>query len=142
MPGLHGCFGLQAQQVSRDGRHSERAITLLVGHGAVSRVQIAIDLNRIPTLSVPDIVDSNVIVLAPKERHGIESFATTKNIFCRNLSLTLSHYPVLYTDSFPGMRIGPPCNVARSIDTGHTGLEVFIDDDTAIDRQTSSLGKS
>src|ERR1700736_1821073 len=121
LAGLHRRFGLQTLQIPRDRCHSESASPAFIRHGTLPGIKIAVDLDRIPSLGVPHIVNSDVVVLAPEKRHGIESFAIAQNIFGRHLPLLLSHDPVLYPNALTGMRIGPPRNVPGRKDTLSTG---------------------
>src|ERR1700719_1460006 len=108
---------------------------MLIDDGAVPRLDIALNLNCIPMLGVPDVVDDDVVVLAPKEGDSIEFFPTTENVSRRYLALTLRNHPMFNSDSVPGVRIGPPSDIARGKYPGRAGFEIFVDDDTAINCQ-------
>ena len=53
----------------------------------------------------------------------------------RSLALALGDDPVFDTNSLTGQPVRPACDVADSEDAWNAALEVFIDDDTAIDRE-------
>ena len=88
-----------------------------------------------------DIVDRQIVVLAPKERDRVEGAGVPKNIERRNLTLTFRDHPMLDTDAISGMRIGPAGDVAGGIDAFCAGFEVFIDSNAAIDRKSCLFGE-
>src|SRR5664280_3672458 len=67
---LQRCFhcglNLQALQIPRNRCYRESAITLLIGYGAVSRIEFSVNLYGIPILRVADVVNDDVVVLTPK----------------------------------------------------------------------------
>jgi hypothetical protein len=121
-----------ALQIPRDRCNSEGASPAFIKHGTIPSAEIAIDFDRLPTLGVPDIINGNVIVLAPKEWHGIEPLVIAQNVLCCHLPLPFSHYPVLYPNPISRMRIGPARNIARRKHPWGIGFEVLVDHDTAI----------
>src|SRR6185437_9235114 len=93
---------------------------------AVARCEIAFDIDAVPAFRMSDIGDDGVVVLAPEERHGIESFPSPENIACCNLALAFRHDPVLHTDRCalsPWRKAG---HVAGGVDTRHAGLQKLI----------------
>src|SRR5665213_2040408 len=56
---------------------------------------VAVDLNGVPCFGVPDVIDRNVVMLAPEERHGAERLALPKHVERRGLTLALGDDPVL-----------------------------------------------
>ena len=81
----------------------------------------------IPSFRVADVVDREVVVLAPKEGDRIEGLLRPQDIECRDLTLTFRDHPVFDPDAIAGMRIGPARDVARGEDAGRAGFEELID---------------
>src|SRR5215471_4859692 len=79
---LHRRLKLQTLKVARYGYEGKRPPILLIGNCALACVKAPIDFNRVPLLSVSDIVDHHIIVLAPEERDGIELLPGTENVLC------------------------------------------------------------
>jgi hypothetical protein len=87
---FHSSFNPQTINISRDCGDGEYASSQFVRDGTIPRFQVSIDFDGVPFFRVTNILDGEVVVLAPKERHGIESFTIPKNISCGGLSLTLA----------------------------------------------------
>src|SRR5438034_8836732 len=104
---LEGELGLQALQVATDRRHSQPATAPREGHGTIARFERTVDLDRVPLVGVANVIDRHVVVLTPEERDGVEALAKTEHVSSGDLTLTLSHDPMLDTDALSGMRIGP-----------------------------------
>ena len=81
-------------------------------------------------------------MLTPEEWDSIKLFAMAKNVLCCYLPLAFSDYPVLVTNSLAGVRIRSAGDLARREDSGHAGFQIFVDFDTPINREPSSLGQS
>ena len=90
---------------------------------------------RVPLLRVADVVDGDVVVLAPEERHGVEALAPAEDVARRRLALAFGDHPVLDADPIARVRIGPARDVAGGEDAGRAGLEVLVDGDAAVDRE-------
>src|SRR3954462_11716586 len=88
-----------------------------------------------------DVPDRDVVVLAPEERHRLETLLAAQDVARRGLSLPLRHHPVFHADAAATTRIGPACEVARGEDTRGTGLEEGVDDDPVVDGESGSLGQ-
>ena len=58
---FHCCLDLQTLQVPRNRCHSEGAITAHVGNGAVSRIELSVNLDSIPLLRVADVVNGDIV---------------------------------------------------------------------------------
>src|ERR1700684_2246840 len=80
LSGLHGGLIPQTLQISRDRCDSEDAAITFIGHSAVTGLETTFDLNLVPALGVPHVVEHGVVVLAPKERHGVEFFTATEDV--------------------------------------------------------------
>ena len=72
---LEGELGLETLAIPRDRRDRQPAIAARVGDRTVARFECAVDLHRVPLLGVADIVDRDVVMLAPEKRNGVEPFA-------------------------------------------------------------------
>src|SRR5581483_4706227 len=62
-------LGVQALGVAEDGRQRHQLGAGEEAHRAVARLGVAVELDAVPTGAVPDVVDADVVVLAPEERH-------------------------------------------------------------------------
>ena len=60
-------FRAQALQVTTDRGNCQAAITPTVGLGAVARFRRTVQHDVIEALGVPDVIDRDIVVLAPKE---------------------------------------------------------------------------
>src|SRR6516162_474619 len=85
-----------------------------------------------------NVVDRDVVVLAPEERHSVEFLALPQHIAGGGLPLTLSDHPMLDPDILARMRIGPSRYIASGEDAGDAGLEMGVHDDPAIERAPPS----
>src|SRR5687768_9750171 len=74
---LHRELGSEAHAVAEDRRHRERAAAGAVGHRAISRRDVALDLHAVPARRMSDVGDRDVVMLAPEERHRVEALALT-----------------------------------------------------------------
>src|SRR6185312_3614119 len=132
---------LKIQPVSRNRRGSECFAAGAVAYRPVPRVEVAVDLNRIPFFGMTCIADFLVVVAAPEKGDGIELYPLTQNVLCGDLALPLRNNPVLDTNGLAGMRIGPPRNVSRSKDAWDACFEIFVHRDSTVHSQTGRLGK-
>ena len=71
-----------------------------------------------------DIVDRNVVVLAPEEGDGAEFLAVPKHVERRRLPLALGNHPMFDTNVLAAVWIWPARNVAGREDPGRAGLEM------------------
>jgi hypothetical protein len=54
-----------------------------------------------------DVIDRNVIMLAPEKWRGREWLAKAQHVACRRLTLALRNHPMLDADLVPGIGITP-----------------------------------
>lgn len=141
LPCFHRAFRFEALQVTRDRRHGQSAFTLAIGHRTVMRSQRAFNRYSIVLLRMPDVIDHDLVVLAPKEWDGGEFLAEAEDISRRNLTLALCYDPVFDADPIAGVRIGPSRDVAGRKYARRARFEVFIDCNAAIEPQASLLGE-
>src|SRR6185312_8462040 len=123
---------LKIQPVSRSRRGSECFAAVAVAYRPVPRIEVAVDLNRIPFFGVADIADFLVVMVAPEKGNGIELYPLAQNVLCRDLSLPLRDNPVLYTNGLAGMRIGPSRDISRGKDTWDACFEILVHRDPTI----------
>src|SRR5262245_12029133 len=90
---------------------------------------------------MPDIVDWDIVMLAPKEGRSRKRLAAAKHVTRRRLALPFCEHPMLDANVLAGVRVGPARDVAGGEDSGRAGLKVGIHRDTAIDLQASLLGQ-
>jgi hypothetical protein len=95
---LHLELGLKTLEVAKNRGHSRHTSVALKAEKAVFLHDVAVNLDFVPSLHVTDIVDWNIIVLAPEERHLIERRALPKHVQRRGLPLAFGDNPVLDTD--------------------------------------------
>lgn len=70
---LHREFGAEIFNIAENRCNSEYASFALVSQQAIHQFDIAIDRNLIPLLSMTDVIDRDVVMLAPEEWHRVES---------------------------------------------------------------------
>src|SRR5262249_4204780 len=95
----------------------------------------------VPLLSVADVVDRHVVVLAPEERHGGEGRATSEHGEGGGLTLALGDDPVLHPNALTTVRIGPARDVSGRVDSGHARLQIGAGDHAAIERKAGFFSK-
>src|SRR6476661_2899756 len=95
MRSLHLRFRPEAFEIAIDGSDGENAALVLVSYRAVAIRDVAGDRQFVPRLGVADIVDRNVVVLTPEERHGVELLPRTEHVQRGGLALPLGDDPVL-----------------------------------------------
>jgi hypothetical protein len=70
-----------------------------VGDSSVPRVGPFVDFGFITAFRVPDLSDSEVILLGPEKRDGINYLAATKQVVTSGLSLTLNRHKITRGDT-------------------------------------------
>ena len=86
---------LQVAEYRSDGKHPPATF---VAQQAILGVDIALDRYLVPLFRVADIVDGNVVVLAPEERHGLETFGEAEHVASGDLALAFGDHPMLDPD--------------------------------------------
>src|SRR5687767_224607 len=105
---FHGHLGLKAFDVLEDGCGSQHPSVALEPQEAVPSGYVAVDRDLVPSLGMTDIVDRDVVVLAPEERHSVEFLPPSEHIERRGSPLPLGNHPMLDPNVFATVRIGPP----------------------------------
>ena len=132
---------LRAREVAIDRGESHDAAVMAVFDETVPPLDAAIDPDLIPFLGMTDIIDRNVVVLAPEERYGVEAFALPEHIARCSLALPFGNDPVLDPDVCTTAGIGPARDVAGREDASRRGFENCIDRDAAVSRKSRLLGQ-
>ena len=79
-----------------------------------------------------DIVDRNVVVLAPEKRRVGKRRAVSNHIQGCRLPLPFRDDPMLYPDGLTRIGVGPSSDIACCVDTRDTRLEELVDNDPSI----------
>ena len=108
MPLLHHEFGLKVFEVSKDRGDGGYTSLLLEAKKAILAHDVAVNCNLVPRFRMTDIIDRNVVVLAPEKWDGGERRAVTKRIESHRLPLSFGDDPVLNPDALPGSPGGHP----------------------------------
>src|SRR3569623_386102 len=138
---LHRSRRFEAVGVAEDRSHRQRLAVELVFKQAIVRRDLAMHDDLIPLFRMADIIDRNIVMLAPEERHGVECFARAQHIARGHLSLALGHNPMLDTYVRALMRVRPARDVARGIDSRRAGLQYSVDDNATVDVKPGLLRK-
>src|SRR5262249_9328103 len=138
---LHGELGLEALAIAGDSRHCEYTASSPIAHAGIAEFETAIDLDGVPAFRVADIVDGDVVVLAPGERHVRERRKVTDDRAGDGLALPLGHDPVLDVYETAAPRIRPARGIADGEDARGRRLEVRVDDDAPVELESGLLGK-
>src|SRR5262249_22193973 len=108
---------------------------------AVACFDVALNVEIVPRLGMPDVVDRHVVMLAPEERNLGKALPLAENVARRRLTLPLGHDPMLDPQMLAAIGIGPPRDVTGGKDSWHTGFKVFIHHNAPIDRETGTLSQ-
>src|SRR6516162_6477229 len=98
---------------------------------------IAALLDVVPGGGMADVVDRDVVVLAPKERHHSIALAAAEQVARGRLPLPLGDDPVLDAQLLAAIWVRPAGNIASGENAWHACFEVLVDHHAAIDRQPS-----
>src|SRR5262249_22885348 len=88
---------------------------------------------------MPHIIYGDIVMLAPKEGHGIERRSPTKHVEGCGLALSFGNNPMLDANGFARAAIRPPSDIARGINGRSAGLQILIDDETPMELETGLL---
>jgi hypothetical protein len=83
-------------------------------------------------LGVTDIIDRNVVVLAPEERHRLELLPVAEHVQGRDLALTFGDDPMFDADGLSAMRVGPARDVTGGKYARRAGFQEGIHHDTTL----------
>src|SRR4029079_2249862 len=113
----------------------------LVSHRTISIIEVAVNFDGVPLLGMTNIVDSKIIVLAPKKGHSGEWLTLAQDISRRYLALALRNHPMFHADFFPGIRIRPACDITYSKDARGAVLKIWFDRNPRTKGQASLFGQ-
>ena len=88
-----------------------------------------------------NIVDDDVVMLAPKKRNGREGFSSSEHVERRGLALPFGDVPMFNPNAGAAVTIGPTRNIARREYSWSAGLQKLVDDDAAIDGEAGRFRK-
>src|SRR5690348_7879770 len=77
---FHRDLGLEALLVAENRSNRQRLSAALIVQHAILTRDVAVHGDVVPFLGMPDIVDRDVVVLAPEERHRVVSQAHPKHV--------------------------------------------------------------
>src|SRR5258707_14446202 len=120
-------FHLETFAVPPDGCHCHRPAVAQEIHPTVARLQVSGELDSLPARGVTHVPDGHVVVCAPEERHRIEALLETQDIPSRRLPLAFGDHPVLDSNAFAAIPVGPTRNIPGCENVGRAGLEIFVD---------------
>ena len=138
---LHFQLGLQALDVAEDRGDSQRPPFAFEAQKAVLGTNVSINRDLVPLFGMADIVDGNVVMLAPEERHGDEFLAMAEHVERRCLPLPLGNDPMLDPNVVATVRIWPARNVAGRENPRCARFQKRVHHDTAIDAKPGPFGK-
>ena len=88
---------------------------------------------------MPDIVELQIVLLGPEERHRVEALARPEYVAGSRLALPFGDDPVLDADRLACQPVGPSGDIAGGPDTGDARLEIRVDSDAALDPAPYSI---
>src|SRR5262249_5253327 len=138
---LHGALGLEALAIAEDTGHRAHATAIAIAHDGIASLEIPVDFDRVPALGVADVVDRDVIMLAPEEWHVGKGRAVARDRAGAGLALPLGDDPMLDPDEAATARVRPSRGIADRIDARGRRLEMSIDDDTVVNPESGLFGE-
>src|SRR5581483_3932560 len=133
---LHRALCRQALLAAEDRRDGERPAAFAIAQRHIVRARVAVLHNLVPAGGMADIIDRDVVMLAPEERHGPIGFAPAEHVAGGGLALPLGHHPMLDAHPFAAIAIGPEGDVAGGEYAWSAGFQILVDQDSAIDPQS------
>src|SRR5438105_8959399 len=136
-------FRTQPFQVPVNEGHRQLSAAPTIGDRAVAGdgVELSVELGLVEAFGVTHVRKTEVILLRPEERHGVEPLPSSKDVTGCSLSLALGHHPMLHSDALAGEPIRPACDVTGREDAWCAGLEVLVYHDTTIDGESCIFGQ-
>src|SRR5215467_7267745 len=109
---LHLRLRVEAFLITEDRGHGERLVAAHEAHGYVAFARIPVDVDAVPLLGVADVIDTHIVVRAPKEWSLRERLARAKHVSRGRLAVPLREHPMLDANAVARVRIGPARDVA------------------------------
>src|SRR6266446_3781647 len=125
-------FGGEAVAITPDRQHRQFAAAPPVSHRAVLRRKASIDLDPVPFRGMSDVIEQQIVLLGPKERHRVEALPRPEHIAGSRLALPFGDNPVLDADRLACQPVWPPGDITGSPDTGDARLEIGVDGNAAV----------
>src|SRR5271155_3970260 len=135
-------LGFEALSVAEDRGRGEGLSVSLVSKEAILLGDIALDRDLVPSLGMADVVDRDVVMLAPEEGSRRERRPVADHIERGDLALALRDNPMLDPNRLATDRIWPTRDIARGEYTGRARFEIGVDNDAPIHFEPCRLGKS
>src|SRR5256885_6150229 len=88
-----------------------------------------------------DVLDVDIVMAAPEERHRIEPLARAQHVASGDLPLPLGDHPMLDTDTLARTSVRPSGHVARGKDAWCIRFQVLIDGNTPVHSQSGLFGE-
>src|SRR4029079_19502458 len=120
---LHRQLRLQAQTVAEQARQREELSAREIADAGVVFLQAALDDGLVVPGSVADVVERDVVVLAPEERDVPERSADARQRARQRLPLPLGQHPVLDARERSTARLRPARAVADRVDASGRRLQ-------------------
>ena len=90
---------------------------------------------------MPDIVELQIVLLRPEERHRVEALMRAQHVAGSRLALPFGDDPVLDADRLAGQPVGPPGDIAGGPDAANACREIGIDGDASVNGDPGRLGE-
>ena len=88
--------------VAEDRGHRQHLAITTIAHQAVARFDVAFNVEIVPFLGMPDVIDRHVVVLAPEERNLGKPLPLAEHVARRRLALALGDHLVLDPEILAG----------------------------------------
>src|SRR6185295_10595900 len=125
-------FGEEAFVIAVHHGHGLLAAFAQIGDRAVALHDRTVDQDLVPFLRMPDIGDSEVMLLGPEEGDCIERFTPAEHVARRGLALALGDDKMLDADGLAAVRIRPAGDVPGGEHAWCAGLEEPVDEHSAV----------
>src|SRR5262249_22193045 len=138
---LHRRLFLGIVDIAEGAGHRQHLPAVAIAHQAVPLVDTAFDVECIPLFRVSDVIDRNVIVLAPEEWNVGKPLPLSEHVARRGLALPFGHNPVLDPQTLAVAGVGPARDIPGGKKAGRASLEIFVHRHAAVDLQAGALGQ-
>src|SRR5262249_61498064 len=101
---LHRRLFLEVVEIAIDRGDRQHLAIAAITDQTVACLDDALDVDSVPFLRVTDIIDGDVVVLAPEEGHVGEWLPLPEHVAGDGLPLALGHYPMLDPKVLAGVR--------------------------------------
>src|SRR5438105_13730940 len=107
-------FRTQPFQVPVNEGHRQLPAAATIGDRAVAGdgFELSVELGLVEAFGVTHVRKTEVILLCPEERHGVELLPSSKDVTGCGLTLALGDHPMFHSDALAGEPIRPSSDVA------------------------------